>query len=88
MRDRSYAWGCALFAGGLCLTLFVITSGGSRPPNREGVLTLVLLGLVILLGYVMFGPSGARGSVWKCLLCGQSNEEELTACEGCGKDRA
>jgi len=75
--------GCALFV----FALFIVTAAGTKDPDREGFLTLLLVALLIALGLVGFKSDPKVAGAWKCESCGQANEEDLTGCVGCGKDR-
>ena len=80
--------GCGLPLGVVLLGLFITTAGGSKEPDREGLLVLLLLLLLVALAIFGSGRKQESAGVWKCESCGQANEEELEACMGCGKDRA
>ena len=86
MGDLAVLIGCGGF-GILFLALFVVTAAGTKEPDREGFLVLLLVVLMIVLGVVGFKREPKPPGLWKCESCGQANEEDLTGCLGCGKDR-
>jgi len=86
-RDMAVLIGCGGFAL-VVFALFVVTAAGTKDPDREGFLVLLLLVLLIILGVVGFRGESKPPGLWKCESCGQPNEEGLTGCVGCGKDRA
>ncbi|HEU4339132.1 MAG TPA: hypothetical protein VFS19_03610 [Planctomycetota bacterium] len=87
MKDGPTLVGCAGCLS-VFLALFIVTAAGTKDPDREGFLVLLLLVLLIVLGVVGFKGGPRPEGLWKCESCGQSNEEGLTGCVGCGKDRA